>query len=100
MCIYWRRKWQLTPVFLPGESHGQKSLAGHGPQGRRESDMTEVTKHAHMCMYVCVYIYICIHTHTHTHTYIFASKGLKIFGAAYQELQKVIYRKQCFQYNT
>ena len=44
---HWRRKWQPTPVFLPGESHGQRSLAGHGPWGRRELDMTEVTKHAH-----------------------------------------------------
>ena len=42
----WRRKWQPTPVFLPGESHGQRSVAGHGPWGRRESDMTEATKHA------------------------------------------------------
>ena len=29
--IPWRRKWQPIPVFLPGESHGQKSLAGYGP---------------------------------------------------------------------
>ena len=36
----WRRKWQLTPVFLPGESHGQRSLAGYSPWGHRESDMT------------------------------------------------------------
>ena len=41
-----RRKWQPTPVFLPGESRGQRSLAGHDPQGHRESDMTKVTKHA------------------------------------------------------
>ena len=44
--IEWRRKWQPTPVFLPGESHEQRSLAGHGPWGHRESDTTEVTKHA------------------------------------------------------
>ena len=37
-----RRKWQPTPVFLPGESHGQRSLAGFSPQRRKESDMTEV----------------------------------------------------------
>ena len=43
-----RRKWQPTPVFLPGESHGQRNLAGHGPQGRRELDMTEVNEHEHM----------------------------------------------------
>ena len=36
-----------TPVFLPGKSHGQRSLAGYGPQGCKESDMTEVTEHAH-----------------------------------------------------
>ena len=39
--IPWRRTWQLTPVFLPGESHGQKSLAGYSPWDRKESDMTE-----------------------------------------------------------
>ena len=39
--IPWRRKWQPTPIFLPGESHGQRSLVGYGPQGRKESDRTE-----------------------------------------------------------
>ena len=39
--IPWRRKWQPTPVFLPGESHGQRSLVGYSPWGHRESDMTE-----------------------------------------------------------
>ena len=39
--IPWRRKWQ--PVFLPGESHGQRSLAGYGPWGHKESDTTEHT---------------------------------------------------------
>ena len=38
--IPWRRKWQPTPVFLPGESQGQRSLA-YSPCGREESDMTE-----------------------------------------------------------
>ena len=37
----WRRKWQPTPVFLPGESHGQRSLAGCSPRGHRELDRTE-----------------------------------------------------------
>ena len=35
--------WQPTPIFLPGESHGQKSLVGYSPWGRKESDTTEVT---------------------------------------------------------
>ena len=39
----WRRKWQPTPVFLPGESPGQGSLVGCHLWGRTESDMTEAT---------------------------------------------------------
>ena len=39
--IFLRRKWQTTPVFLPGESHGQRSLVGYSPRGRKELDMTE-----------------------------------------------------------
>ena len=39
--------WQELP-FLPGESHGQRSLLGYSPQDREESDMTEVTQDAHM----------------------------------------------------
>ena len=35
------RKWQPTPVFLPGKSHGQRSLVGYTPQGSKESDTTE-----------------------------------------------------------
>ena len=40
--IPWR---QCTPIFLPGESHGQKSLKGYIPQGRKEWDITEATQH-------------------------------------------------------
>ena len=47
-----RRKWQPTPVFLPGESHGQRSLVGCTPWGCKEMSITE-----------------CVHTHTHTHTH-------------------------------
>ena len=39
--MHWRRKWQPTPVLLPGESHGWRSLVGCSPWGRRESDTTE-----------------------------------------------------------
>ena len=37
----WRRAWQPTPVFLPVESHGQRSLVGYSPYGHKESNMTE-----------------------------------------------------------
>ena len=39
--ISWRREWQPTPVFLPGEFHGQNSLASYSPWGRKKSDMVE-----------------------------------------------------------
>jgi len=39
--ISWRREWQLTPVFLPREFHGQRSLAGYSSWGRKELDTIE-----------------------------------------------------------
>ena len=39
----WRRKWQPTPVFLPEESHGRRSLVGYSPRGRKECDTTDLT---------------------------------------------------------
>ena len=42
--VHWRRKWKPTPVFLPGESQGQRSLVGFCLQGRTESDTTDATQ--------------------------------------------------------
>ena len=39
--IPWRREWQPTPVFLPGESQGQRSLGGYSPWGGKELDTTK-----------------------------------------------------------
>ena len=41
--IPWRKAWQPIPVFLPRESHGQRSLEGYRPWGHQESDTIEVT---------------------------------------------------------
>ena len=49
----WRREWQPTPIFLPGKSHGQRSLVGCSPWGHKELDTTEATNP---------------NTDTHTHT--------------------------------
>ena len=49
--IPWRREWLSTPVFLPGKSHGQRSLTGYSPWSHKELDMTEPT-----------------HVFAHTHT--------------------------------
>ncbi|CAI9152465.1 unnamed protein product [Rangifer tarandus platyrhynchus] len=48
--IPWRRKWQPTLVFSPGEPQGQRSLAGYNPWCRTESDTTEVSQHMHMLL--------------------------------------------------
>ena len=41
--VPWRRKWQPAPAFLPGASHGQRSLGGYSSKGCTESDTNEVT---------------------------------------------------------
>ena len=69
----WRREWQLTPVFLPGESQGQRSLAGYNPRDCKESDMTD----SH------------IHTHTHTHTLVFYDQAHKLRVASQISSQKI-----------
>ena len=43
--LFWRREWQSNPVFLPGEFHGQRILAGYSPWGCKESDTTEQLRH-------------------------------------------------------
>ena len=52
--IPWRRKWQPNPVFLPGESHGWRSLVGYSPWGRKHSEKTE---QLHFFFFY-VYVYI------------------------------------------
>ena len=55
--IPWRRKWESTPVFLPGESRGQRSLMGCNLWGHKESDIPERA---------CTHTYTYTNTHTHT----------------------------------
>ena len=55
--IPWRRKWQPTPVFLPGKSHGQRSLVDYSPWGHKESDTTEWL-HFLFPFWLYIYIYI------------------------------------------
>ena len=51
--IPWRRKWQPTPVFLPGKSHGWRSLVGYSLWGHKESDMTEWLHFHFPCPEIC-----------------------------------------------
>ena len=43
--IAWRRKWQPTPVFLPGKPHEQRSPAGYSPKANKELDVIEQMQH-------------------------------------------------------
>ena len=71
--IPWRRAWKPTPVFLPRESHGQRSLEGCGPWGRKESDTTEPlnTYTYKLDLRYCVNFRYSAESDsdTHTHTY-------------------------------
>ena len=60
-CIedYLERECQPTPVFLPWKSHGQRSLVGYSPLGRKESNTTkQLSVHAHTHTHTRIYVYI------------------------------------------
>ena len=80
--IPWRRKWQSSPVFLPGKSHGQRSLVGYSPYGCKELDMTEqMSVHAY--------------THTHTHTQVMKCNRVELNSDSemedFQSTKKISY---------
>ena len=59
MLYFWRRKWQPTPVFLPGKYHGWRSLVGYSPWDRKESDTTEQL-HSHMLYFTKSMASLCV----------------------------------------
>ena len=69
------RKWQPTPVFLPGKSHGQRSLVGYSPWDHKELDTTKRTR-AHTYT----------HTHTHTHTHLHLNPIFYIYRMNLEEM--------------
>ena len=75
------REWQPTPVFLPGEFHGQRNLAGCCLWDCKELDMTERLTHTH------THTHTCSHTHTHTH--------VKVETASMQSYFMTSCREQC-----
>ena len=54
--ISWRRKWQPTPVFLPGKVHEWKSLTGFSPWGHKELHMTEQLNKNHIAIHQRIHI--------------------------------------------
>ena len=51
--ILWRRKWQPTPLFVPGKSHRKRSLAGYSPWSLKELDVTE-----HICRFCTLFLFL------------------------------------------
>ena len=80
--IPWRRKWQPTPVSLPGKFHGQRSLAGYSPWGHKESDTIEwlhfhfslsrSKRQQNMC--ICFHWYVCTEVYAYILWLKFVSK--------------------------
>ena len=58
--IPWRKAWRPTLVFLPGESHGQRSLAVYISWGHRESDRTERQHNTPMAFAYCVFMFVSV----------------------------------------
>ena len=58
--MHWRRKWQPTPVFLPEESHGQRSLVGHSPWGHKSVRHNLVTKQQAAIRFCACHFAICL----------------------------------------
>ena len=78
--IPWRRAWTPTPVLLPEESHGQRSLAGYSPWGHKETQLKRLSTHT--CTSCCLDIFLFYevksvrlvsipYTHVHTDTHIY-----------------------------
>ena len=63
--MHWRRKWQPTPEFLPGESPGRGSLVGCRLWGRTESDTTEETQQQQQCLFSPRHVPDTLHIFTH-----------------------------------
>ena len=77
--IPWRRKWQPTPVFLPGKFHGQRSLVGYGPWGHRESDTTEHSTHTAFFMVQFLHPYMTTGKAIALTIWTFVSKAMPLF---------------------
>ena len=79
--VWWKRKWQFTLVFLPGKSHGQRSLENYSPQGHKQSDTAER---------------LSTHTHTHTHTHISKFYEKQILHTLYCQVKLILSRQELF----
>ena len=89
--MLWRRKWQPTPVLLPGKSHGQRSLVGYSPWGCKDSDMTEWLHFHFHFHFIYARHYFLLLFYFLKETCIFILFFKKNFGHAMQQVGSFIY---------
>ena len=92
--VPWRREWQPTPVFLPGEVHGQRSLADYSPWGCNESETTEQLVYIYITHIYISHICVCIE-YIHTYVYIpfLCAPEINIINQLYlKKTQKVLFK--------
>ena len=83
----WKRKRQPTPIFLPGEFHGQRSLAGYSPWGRKESDTMKQLTHVLSSVFIILYYGLNV---SPQNSYIEALNDGTVFGdMTFKEAMKV-----------
>ena len=94
--MHWRRRWRPTPVFLPGESQGRRSLVGCCLWGRTESDTTEATQQQHaFTLQNCVEIDLRSYAASFLHSifFLFAEQCSKDIQCLYLQSDKCLW---CF----
>ena len=99
----WRREWQPTPVFLSGESHGQRSLVGYSPWGPKESDTTEVTYlcwHGALGLFTTAaalffFFWACKNALLLTHMKLGVTTWFALVSGAWTEVMDIILRESC-----
>ena len=87
---FWRRKWQPTPVFLPGESHGWRSLVGCSPWGCTELDTTEATWWRRMITLIDVVLLLVVLVQSLSHAKFFVTQWTAAHQASFSFSQSFL----------
>ena len=104
--IPWRREWQPTPVFLPGEFHGQRSLVGYSSWSCKALDMTEWLTYTHINIKINKILYIYLYTFSPIFVYLLiigeqklpsqsVSLLCRLFGTENKSRPKRLRKKLC-----
>ena len=102
--IPWRREWLPIPIFLPGEFHGQRSMAGYSPLSRKESDRTERLTFSTLYILtiittVCLIYSLIFHWHCHISIILhlsYCNSLLSVFSSNFHTVASMTINKQNF----